>query len=759
MQWQSLLESINRKVITPSLTREVDNNRNENKIISLIGSDSTINELIISWLEKQNKMKITKCTDQAKRLKDKGNLFFKEKNYIASIESYTESAKYADFNNGDYSIALANRSAAFFFMSKYEQCLEDIAVVIESNYPKKLKYKLHLRATQCYIKLHKFHQATKELSEAEKLIINNEDISKSSRENLMTQIDNLSSQITEELKNNSEDILNEEKIINNNNINYNNSKYLINPNELLVPNINFPSASFKLTRKHSPTRGRHIVANEDIKKGDVLFVEKPFAFVPLDNATSDILCTHCCGLIIDSAIPCRSCSSVLYCCRECWMKSWSYHQWECSGYQFEIWKQIGIAHLALKSLLISVETDDITRFNDVEELVTNIDKLNPEDLILYSVTALMLTLYLKKYTNFFDAIDMKKCLIDKFKTENLSFPLDNSSEESQKLFISCIILRHMLQLIANGHAITRLNLTTAEGADVFEEQQQRIAVGIYPSASMMNHSCDPTIITTFSNDYLIVKAIKDVLTGEEVFNCYGPHFRRMPFDERQKSLKDQYRFDCKCKPCTDPTLKQFLDRFDAVQCPKCSGPLEKSTTHLSRCLDCNVSSKIDIKVQTELKTANDLFASAQDYLQIGKNKDAIDYLKHCLNIRQKWLYKYHDDIAITLDTLAKVNIMMGNWLDSMPYLEKSLTVIEIKFGNESIEVANEINKITDVSLQYLQHNNDKFKSSIYKDTLKNSQDLIDRGEKIMNIIAGPWNEVYQELINKKNELLRLQCHE
>lgn len=65
-------------------------------------------------------MKITKCTDQAKRLKDKGNLFFKEKNYIASIESYTESAKYADFNNGDYSIALANRSAAFFFMSKYE---------------------------------------------------------------------------------------------------------------------------------------------------------------------------------------------------------------------------------------------------------------------------------------------------------------------------------------------------------------------------------------------------------------------------------------------------------------------------------------------------------------------------------------------------------------------------------------------------------------------------------------------------------------
>ncbi|KAG8035770.1 hypothetical protein G9C98_001426 [Cotesia typhae] len=691
MQWQSLLDNINRKVATPSLIGEINDNRNEFKLITLIMSNSTINELIISWLEKQNKMKITKCTDQAKRLKDKGNLYFKEKNYSASIDSYTDSAKYADFYNGDFSIALANRSAAFFFMSRYDQCLEDIAVAIQSNYPKKLKYKLHLRATQCYIKLHKFHQAAKELSEAEKLIKNAEDISKSFRENLMNQIESLSSQIIEgSEKNFQSSNLRENKLRSN--------KYLFNPNELLPLNINFPSASSKLSREYSPIRGRHVIANESIQKGDILFVEKPFAFVPLDNATSDILCTHCCGLITDSAIPCRSCSSILYCSRECWMKSWSYHKFECSGYQSEIWKQIGIAHLALKSLLISVEMDDVTRFNDVEELVTNIDKLNSEDLIMYSV------------------------------------------------------------LIANGHAITRLNLTTAVGADVFEEQQQRIAVGIYPSASMMNHSCDPTILTTFSNDYLIVKAIKDVVSGEEVFNCYGPYFRRMPFEERQKALKDQYRFDCKCKPCTDPDLKQFLDRFTAVKCPECNGPLEKSITHLSRCLNCNVSRKIDVDMQTELKIANDLSTSAQEYLQMGKNKEAIFYLKRCLNIRQKWLYKYHDDIAITLDNLAKVNIIMGNLLNSMPYLEQNLAIVDKKFGNESIEAANEINKITDVNIQYLQQNNKNSKTSIYKDTLKNTQDLIDRGRKIISIIAGPWNEIYQELTNKKNQLLMLECY-
>lgn len=119
-------------------------------------------------------------------------------------------------------------------------------------------------------------------------------------------------------------------------------------------------------------------------------------------------------------------------------------------------------------------------------------------------------------------------------------------------------------------------------------------------------------------------------------------------------------------------------------------------------------------MQTELKIANDLSTSAQEYLQMGKNKEAIDYLKRCLNIRQKWLYKYHDDIAITLDNLAKVNIIMGNLLNSMPYLEQNLAIVDKKFGNESIEAANEINKITDVNIQHLQQNNKHSKTSIYK---------------------------------------------
>ncbi len=44
---------------------------------------------------------------------------------------------------------------------------------------------------------------------------------------------------------------------------------------------------------------------------------------------------------------------------------------------------------------------------------------------------------------------------------------------------------------------------------------------------MMNHSCDPSVISGFTRGRLIVvRAVKGVEAGGEVFNCYGPHARR-----------------------------------------------------------------------------------------------------------------------------------------------------------------------------------------------------------------------------------------
>ena len=91
------------------------------------------------------------------------------------------------------------------------------------------------------------------------------------------------------------------------------------------------------------------------------------------------------------------------------------------------------------------------------------------------------------------------------------------------------ILHHIGQLVCNGHAITRLveedkllrDYEVSGESTVKFERQVRIATALYPSASIMNHSCEPNIINSFSGEWLIVKAQTNIPKGQEVYNCYG----------------------------------------------------------------------------------------------------------------------------------------------------------------------------------------------------------------------------------------------
>merc|ERR1712168_560276 len=119
-----------------------------------------------------------------------------------------------------------------------------------------------------------------------------------------------------------------------------------------------------------------------------------------------------------------------------------------------------------------------------------------------------------------------------------------------RVFVNGLLLRHICQLVCNAHAITDILTSESVKSDVIECNQERISTAIYPTASLMNHSCDPSIISSFYKDVLVVKAVKNIKQGEEIFNCYGPHFKRMPQKYREECLKEQYFFYCECYPCS-----------------------------------------------------------------------------------------------------------------------------------------------------------------------------------------------------------------
>lgn len=68
---------------------------------------------------------------------------------------------------------------------------------------------------------------------------------------------------------------------------------------------------------------------------------------------------------------------------------------------------------------------------------------------------------------------------------------------------------------------------------------------------MLNHSCSPNIRNVFEGKKLTIFATEEIGEGEEVFNCYGPNFKLMSYQERQDTLRLQYNFHCKCSKCLD----------------------------------------------------------------------------------------------------------------------------------------------------------------------------------------------------------------
>ena len=95
---------------------------------------------------------------------------------------------------------------------------------------------------------------------------------------------------------------------------------------------------------------------------------------------------------------------------------------------------------------------------------------------------------------------------------------------------------------------------------------------------MLNHSCVPAITNKFVGPVLEIRTVRSIESGKEVTNCYGPHHRRHPHQERQEMLQTQYGFRCTCQACTSPDEKQFFVQFSAPLCRAnvngCSGAVE-----------------------------------------------------------------------------------------------------------------------------------------------------------------------------------------
>lgn len=182
-----------------------------------------------------------------------------------------------------------------------------------------------------------------------------------------------------------------------------------------------------------------------------------------------------------------------------------------------------------------------TDYRKVLNLVRHENLRSDTNFFQYAVMAYFLTVCLK-ITSFFDNV------------------------EHEFNYIGSLVMRNLQFLQFNTHEVYELHESKT---DKKSTKTIFIGGGIYPTLALFNHSCNPDIVryeviqrfyyNTKRNIILRyykgcavhVHSVSNIRSGGTISENYGPIYSQNPIDDRKSTLKDQYWFDCNCKPCDE----------------------------------------------------------------------------------------------------------------------------------------------------------------------------------------------------------------
>ncbi|KAF6201331.1 hypothetical protein GE061_005779 [Apolygus lucorum] len=663
-KWQQVLDVLTQKASDSGALVKVKDAKSNSDRIKLCYDDPFVREHLKSWVQEiVERKRFCKNKDISNQYRTKGNKAYAGANPGSALDLYTKALFYAHKDSEDVYLSYGNRSAVLLFLGKHKECIEDANKALEWSVKDLARQcRLYIRKAKSFQALGNHGEAQQSLRAARSLFPVNIDKLDPKQSKLLNEVEEMLKSVPPPADDDDSNEIASSEVV------FQHLKNSFSPNSKLV------GASDSVELRKSAKKGRHVIATRDIELGEIVFFEEPFTFVCLPDP-SHLHCQFCCRRTYNPH-PCDNCAEGSYCSSDCKTKAWKqFHQWEC-GAGLELCYNIGIAHLGLRVALVGLSADK-ERYSTVKGLLDHIDKLYPDDLYQYSLISTALVIYLKQYTDLFSG----------------------SSRQSNLSDLGGLILAHVAQLVSNGHALVDCQLSEEESPfGVCSEHQVRVGTGIYPAASMMNHSCDPSIINSFHNQYLVVKAIKFIPKGTEVFNCYGPHFRRTPTYERQEMLMGQYFFKCECEPCRSP--RDFLDKFLGSRCQSCEGTIPYNTLQCAKCSD-----SMSLTFQQDVDKADVLLLRAKNYVKMNEHERSLEPAEEALKYLSKHFYKNNREVLECKDLIARSCACQGEFKKSATLIEECVEGARELYGSISIEIAGEILKLTDVVIRMMKRKN------------------------------------------------------
>ncbi len=83
-----------------------------------------------------------------------------------------------------------------------------------------------------------------------------------------------------------------------------------------------------------------------------------------------------------------------------------------------------------------------------------------------------------------------------------------------------------------------------------------VGVALYSAPSLLNHSCRPNTLELFNGQHLILKAVRDIGPGDQLFIAYIDRLQLLSV--RQTELRSKYNFTCACERCLEDISKSSV---------------------------------------------------------------------------------------------------------------------------------------------------------------------------------------------------------
>lgn len=714
--------------------------------------------------------------------REEGNKKFQEKDYTGAAVLYSKGVSNSRPNTEDISLCYANRSAALFHLGQYEACLKDIVRAGMHGYPERLQPKMILRKAECLVNLGRLQEARQTITDLESSLAAKATLVPSSYQILQRNLHHLKMKMKIQEKENLPETF---------------PAALTRAFEDMAlgeENKQISGASPSVSLHTDPLKGRHLVATKDILPGELLVREGAFVSVlnpgempplhyGLENkwdtrvTNGDLYCHRCLKHTL-ATVPCGGCSYARYCSQECMQKAWEYyHSTECP---------LGGLLLTLGVFCqVALRITLLTRFEDVDRIVRILceetgskDICIPENKTLHCTNqeeseknsiigdipipgcnvhgeyksnynaVFSLLPHTEKHSpehKFICAISVS-ALCRQLRAASLQAPamhLKSSRLEAvtpglcaDLTIWGVAMLRHVLQLQCNAQAITSIRHTGSKENIITNSRQVRLATGIFPVVSLLNHSCSPNTSVSFNSTVATIRAARQIRKGQEIVHCYGPHESWMGVAERQQKLSSQYFFDCRCPACHTETLRAAAEpRWEAFCCSMCRALMQGNDVLSCNNESCTESVSRDHLV-SRLQDLQQQVCVAQKLLRNGELEQAVQQLLGCREAAESFLSAEHTVVGEIEDSLAQAYAAVGDWRTSAAHVQKSVRVVEARHGPSSVETGHELFKLAQILFNGL--------------AVPEALNAIRKAEKILLVHCGPESDEVQELQEMKS---------